>query len=75
AVGRVSLSHYLMHTVVVYGALRHWWPDENWSLGVGLTTAIAYAALALLVTPWWLASGRRGPVEAMLALCAGRRTR
>lgn len=75
AVGRVSLSHYLLHTVVVYGALRLWWPDEDWPLSVGLMAAVGYAGLALVVTPWLLASGRRGPVETMLAMCAGRRTR
>ncbi len=73
AVGRVSLSHYLLHTVVVFGAMRLWWPAEDWSVSVGLAAAVGYAVFALLATPWLLQSGRRGPVEAMLARCCGRR--
>ncbi|MFT4843231.1 MAG: hypothetical protein ACI8UD_003022 [Planctomycetota bacterium] len=75
AVGRVSLSHYLLHTVLVYGAMRASWPAEDWPLRFGLAAAVGYALFALLVTPRLLASGRRGPVETMLALCAGRRVR
>jgi len=69
-VGRTSLTHYLLHTVVVYGALRIWWPEEDWSAGVGVSVAVGYVLFALVVTPWWLRTLRHGPVEALLSWCS-----
>jgi len=73
AVGRASLTHYLMHLVVVYATMRLWWPDEDWSSAVGAAVAVGYMLLALFVTPRWLAARRRGPLEELLARCSGGR--
>lgn len=73
AVGQVSLTHYLLHLVVVYQILKVWWPAEDWSSLVGVSAALGYFAFALLVTPRWLASRRKGPIEALLARCSGAR--
>lgn len=73
AVGRVSLTHYLLHLVVVYAVMRIWWPQEDWSTAVGVSVAVGYVVVALLVTPWWLAHRRRGPLEELLARVSGRR--
>jgi uncharacterized protein len=75
AVGRASLSHYLLHIVVVYGLLRVWWPEEDWPAWLGVLVACAYAAFALIATPRWFARARRGPLEAVLSFCAGRTQR
>ena len=65
AVGRMALSNYLMHSVVftavfygfglgLYGALPR----------VGqMALVIAMIGLQLLISPWWLARYRFGPVE------------
>lgn len=73
AVGRHSLSHYLVHTAGLYAAMRVWWPDEDWSSSVGIAAAVGYAAFAMIVSSRLQAAGRPGPVEALLGLCARRR--
>ncbi|MCU0866746.1 MAG: amino acid adenylation domain-containing protein [Planctomycetes bacterium] len=71
AIGRMSLSHYLAHIVLVYAPMRHWWPEEDWSIGVGVAAALGYAALALPVSWWWGRRGGRGPIEALLRRWCG----
>jgi len=48
-VGRWSLQHYLAHLVLVYWPLTRWWPDEDWSWGVGAAAACGYFAVAGLL--------------------------
>jgi uncharacterized membrane protein YeiB len=67
----MSLSHYLAHIVLVYAPMRHWWPEEDWSIGVGVAAALGYAALALPVSWWWGRRGGRGPIEALLRRWCG----
>lgn len=71
-IGRASLSHYLLHIVVLYGALRIWWPAEDWPAIVGVAAALGYCAFAWCTTPWLLRRYRHGPVEALLRTFAGR---
>ncbi|MEZ6038261.1 MAG: amino acid adenylation domain-containing protein [Planctomycetota bacterium] len=75
AVGRASLTHYLLHIAGVYALLRLWWPDEDWSVAVGIAVAVGYVAFALLVSPLWFRRFRRGPLEALLRLASRGRER
>ena len=68
AVGRASLTHYVLHTAGLYAALRVWWPQEGWSVAVGIAAACGYLLFALGVTPWLVRGGRRAPLEALLAV-------
>ena len=71
AVGRMSLSHYLGHVLLVFAPLRHWWPDEDWGMGVGVAAALGYAAFALASSALWFRGRRRGPLESLLARASG----
>jgi uncharacterized membrane protein YeiB len=72
-VGRASLSHYLLHILLVYAPLRLWWPAEDWSVGVGLGAAIGYVVVAVAASRWWFGEFRRGPFEWALARASGGR--
>ncbi|HEB52383.1 MAG TPA: DUF418 domain-containing protein [bacterium] len=65
-VGRASLTHYLLHLVVVYGALRLIWPDEDWPRWVGLSAACGYGAFAWLGSRPWIERFGRGPLESLV---------
>lgn len=71
AVGRMSLSHYLGHVLLLFAPLRHWWPDEDWGVGVGVAAALGYVAFALASSAWWFRARRRGPLEAWLGRVSG----
>ncbi|MCB9878787.1 MAG: amino acid adenylation domain-containing protein [Planctomycetes bacterium] len=70
AVGRASLTHYLLHIAGVYASLRLWWPDEDWPLAVGIAVAVGYVVFALVASRLWFRSFRRGPLEALLRLAS-----
>jgi uncharacterized membrane protein YeiB len=68
--GRASLTHYVGHIVLVYAPMRWWWPDEDWSVGIGAGVAVGYVAVAVPLS-WWLhRRGCRGPLEQALSLWA-----
>jgi uncharacterized membrane protein YeiB len=71
AVGRMSLSHYLGHVLLVFAPLRHWWPDEDWGMAVGVAAALGYALFALASSVWWFRARTRGPLEAWLGRISG----
>jgi len=71
AVGRMSLSHYLGHVLLVFAPLRHWWPDEDWGMAVGVAAALGYALFALASSVWWFRARTRGPLEAWLGRTSG----
>jgi uncharacterized membrane protein YeiB len=71
--GRTSLTHYLLHIVAVYVPLRRVFPEEDWSVGVGVAAFGGYVAVATPLTIWWLRHHRRGPLEALLARLSGSR--
>lgn len=65
--GRASLSHYVLHIVVAYSVLRLFYPDEDWGPGTGLWAFVAYLAIGVPLTVYWLRSHTHGPLEALLA--------
>ncbi len=71
AVGRLSLTHYLLHVALLFPLLRAAWPAEDWPMAVGLAAFLGYTALALAVSGPWLRHCRRGPLEELLARMAG----
>lgn len=75
AIGRMSLTHYLLHIVVVYGTLRLWWPAEDWLLKVGLGAFAGYVLFAWFASPPWLRRAGRGPWEAAVNAASGSRDR
>jgi uncharacterized membrane protein YeiB len=70
ALGRASLSHYVLHVLVVFVPLRACWPAEDWSITVGIAAFAGYLAVALPATWWWFGRHRRGPIEAAWAAAA-----
>ena len=69
--GRASLTHYVLHILLVYAPLRIGWPDEDWSFAVGVAATIGYLVLALPLTTLWFRSHARGPLEALMARGSG----
>ena len=70
-IGRASLTHYLLHIALVFEPMRGRWPDELWSVEVGLLAAVGYALVAWPLTAVWFHWFRRGPVEALLSMVSG----
>ncbi len=71
AIGRASLTHYLVHIVLVYSVMRLQWPEEDWSFRVGLAAFAGYTLFALAASHLWFRYRRRGPAEALLAWASG----
>ena len=65
AMGRLSLSHYVTHILLVFVPLRTMWPDESWPINIGLLCFIVWLCVALTVSPLWLTKTKRGPLEAL----------
>jgi uncharacterized membrane protein YeiB len=61
--GRLSLTHYIGHIVVVCRSLYASYPDWNWPVEVGLLAFGCWVVGALLVSHFWLSRMRRGPLE------------
>ncbi|MDA0933951.1 MAG: heparan-alpha-glucosaminide N-acetyltransferase domain-containing protein [Planctomycetota bacterium] len=70
--GRASLTHYVAHIAIVFTALRACWPDEDWSVTVGVAAFLGYWLFAHWFQARWFARRRRGPVEASWDRVAGR---
>jgi len=70
--GRMSLTHYLLHIAVLFPLLRLRWPGEDWPMTVGLMAFAGYVGLALPMTWLWFRFWRRGPAEALLGAASGR---
>lgn len=70
--GRASLTHYVAHIVLVFTLLRSFWPDEDWSVTVGVTAFVGYWAFAQWFQARWFARRRRGPMEATWDRVSGR---
>ena len=70
--GRASLTHYLLHIVVAYSVLRLWYPDEDWSVTVGLWAAAAYLAVGVPLTMLWFRDHTHGPFETLWARASRR---
>ncbi|MEO6598014.1 MAG: AMP-binding protein [Planctomycetota bacterium] len=66
-IGRASLTHYVLHIVLVYAPMRHWWPAEDWSFATGVLAVLTYLAMAVPLTWWWFTRFRQGPLEALWA--------
>jgi uncharacterized protein len=65
AVGRMALSNYLLHSVILttvlygYGLGLYGQIPRIWQMAL----VIAVVGLQLVISPWWLARFRFGPVE------------
>ena len=65
AIGRMALTNYLMHSVILttifygYGLGLYGEIPRFWQMGF----VLAVIALQLVLSPWWLARYRFGPVE------------
>lgn len=63
--GRLSLSHYVTHILLVFVPLRYMWPGESWPLNIGLLCFMVWLFVALLFSTLWLKKAKRGPIEAL----------
>lgn len=70
--GRASLTHYVAHIAIVFTALRAFWPEEDWSVTVGVGAFVGYWAFAHWFQARWFARRRRGPIEASWDRVSGR---
>ena len=65
AVGRLALTNYLLHSVILttvfygYGLGLYGEVPRFWQMGF----VVAVVGLQLVLSPWWLARYRFGPVE------------
>ena len=64
--GRLSLTHYIGHIVIICIPLYASYPDWNWPAEVGLLAFGCWAVGALLVSHFWLLRMRRGPLELLV---------
>jgi uncharacterized protein len=67
ALGRLSLTHYVGHIVLVFAPLRLLYPDEDWPLRVGIAAFLGYVILAVPLSVLWLRRFPRGPLETLWA--------
>lgn len=70
-IGRLSLSHYVGHLILVILPLRLRWPDEQWPRDAGLLAFGLYFLFAWIISSWWLRMYAKGPLETALAWIAG----
>lgn len=66
-VGRMALSNYLTQSIVGTFLLQGWglaWAAQLRPIGM-LSLALAIMAAQVLISRWWLARFRQGPVEAL----------
>ncbi len=72
--GRQSLSVYVGHLVLLIVPLRWVWPDEDWSVGVGMEAWFWWTAASGVWAWWCIARGNaRGPLETVLGWISGKR--
>ena len=71
ALGRASLTHYMLHIVAVFAPLRLLYPDEDWPVRVGLCVFFGYLTLAFPLTMLWFRRFSRGPLESLWAWLSG----
>lgn len=70
--GRASLTHYVVHLLVVFVPLRLAWPAEDWSITVGIAGFAGYLLVAIPASSRWFRRRRRGPLEAAWAAASGK---
>lgn len=70
--GRASLTHYILHICLVYVPLRNFFPEEDWSIRVGMAAFVVYIIFALPITRLWFRVFARGPLEEIWARVSGR---
>jgi uncharacterized protein len=66
AIGRLSLTHYILHITVAYPILNHIWPQWDWSASVGGLLMLFYYYLAGYYSSRWLDRYSYGPLEYLL---------
>ena len=71
ALGRASLTHYLLHICLVIVPLRLAFTGEEWPIRTGLTAFMIYVSLAIPLSALWFRRFPRGPFEAIWARLSG----
>lgn len=61
--GRMSLTHYIVHILCVCIPLYRIYPEWNWPVGVGLSAFAIWLVGALLLSHFWMKRFSRGPLE------------
>ena len=69
--GRASLTHYILHIGVVFVPLRLIYPDEQWSIHLGLLATTLYLSFAFPISALWFRRFSRGPLEGFWACLSG----
>lgn len=68
-VGRMSLTHYLLHTVVFVSITRLFSLYGTASLALGVLMCVGLFACQIAVSRWWLARFAFGPMEWVWRCC------
>ncbi len=71
ALGRSTLSHYVVQLLVPYAILKDYFPEEDWPAGPGLAAFALYLACAIVVSRRWCARFGSGPLEHLVSRLAG----
>ncbi len=69
--GKASLTHYMLHILVIALLLRHYYPDESWGANVGILAYVIYIVTGLWLTSIWFRRFNEGPLEILWRWASG----
>ncbi len=69
--GRMSLTHYIGHILLVVLPMRQWYPAEEWPTRIGVIAMVGYLIIAIPFSVLWLRRFYRGPIEWTLSKFVG----
>ena len=72
SLGRLSLTHYLLHITLTYPILNLYWPDWDWSARVGAWVFIGYLCICFIFYRLGFGTKKRGPAEWCIRALSGR---
>jgi uncharacterized protein len=68
SLGRLSLTHYVLHLAIAYPVLSHIWPNWDWSASLGGLLFFIYTSFAIGCSSLWLKTYSYGPLEYVIRL-------
>lgn len=69
--GKASLTHYVLHILVIAFLLRRYYPDESWGANVGILAYLIYIVTGLSLNSIWFKRYNEGPLEMLWRWASG----